>query len=123
MKRARAIETALSAKPTMIAIIFVIASFVLALWISHAQTAAIDRLARAISANAAPSIERLDEARTQLRRLAMSASEHVVGVAAGDSAPAPSIREARDRLAGEVVAFEALPSFEGKAAAFTRLTR
>jgi signal transduction histidine kinase len=71
-------EPRLSARaPIGLAMATVILSFLATLWISHTPTRSIDTEVGTIARNAAPAMEHLSNARTELRRLHLLVGQHI----------------------------------------------
>jgi signal transduction histidine kinase len=71
-------EPRLSARaPIGLAMATVILSFLATLWISHSPTRSIDSEVGTIARNAAPAMEHLSNARTELRRLHLLVGQHI----------------------------------------------
>ena len=113
---ASAIPTRLStARPLLVAMVTVVGSFLGSLWYSHCCLAAIDAQLLAIAENAAPSIEHLTSARTELRRLGMYANEYVTDVRLNTKPVSRAqIESARTQLRAELDAQIMLPAYLGE---------
>jgi signal transduction histidine kinase len=104
-------EPRLSARaPIGLAMATVILSFLATLWISHSPTRSIDSEVGTIARNAAPAMEHLSNARTELRRMHLLANQHIREPGSEDEIHA--LMKAIDR---ELAAFERMrPANERK---------
>jgi signal transduction histidine kinase len=102
-------EPRLSARaPIGLAMATVILSFLATLWISHSPTRSIDSEVGTIARNAAPAMEHLSNARTELRRLHLLVGQHIREP--GSESEIHALMNAIDR---EIAGFELLrPSTE-----------
>ena len=95
-------EPRLSARaPIGLAMATVILSFLATLWISHSPTRSIDSEVGTIARNAAPAMEHLSNARTELRRMHLLVSQHIHEP--GSENEAHALMKAIDR---EIAGFE-----------------
>jgi signal transduction histidine kinase len=95
----------------------VVASFVLALWISQRHLSDIEDEVYAIAANAQPSIVHLGTARSNLERVGIFADEYLEATSTDLSTARASLAKAlqtRDELDRSVAAYGRLPFFAGE---------
>jgi signal transduction histidine kinase len=104
-------------RPLVLAMLAVVASFVLALWVSQSRLRSVEEEVYAVAANAEPSVVHLDAARDALDRLLSGADEYVEALAV-ESGSAAILRDkmilARQSLYRSVDAYARLPFFEGE---------
>lgn len=94
------------------AFVAVVLSFVGATWVSERQGAEVERAALSIHGNAAPSIRRLETAKTELRRLQLLV-HRALDQTSGDSRVL-AINASRELLDDQLTAYEALPFYPGE---------
>jgi len=110
------------ARPLLIAVVAVVTSFIVALWLSQHRLNDVERNVYEIAANAEPSIVRLEDARAQLERFGLHIDEYVAALEDHLPQVAETARvragEARDRFHDSLAAYERLAFFPGEEALY-----
>ncbi len=107
-----------AARPLLIAVVAVVASFIVALWLSQHRLNDVERNVYEIAANAEPSVVRLEDARANLERIGLHIDEYVAALEDHLPKAAETARvragEARSRFRDSLAAYERLPFFPGE---------
>jgi len=107
-----------AARPLLVAVVAVVTSFIVALWLSQHRLNDVEKNIYEIAANAEPSVVRLEDARAQLERIGLHIDEYVAALEdhLPSEAEASRVRagEARDRFRDSLAAYERLAFFPGE---------
>jgi signal transduction histidine kinase len=95
-------------------IVAIVLSFLVSTLIAQSSNRTIDRAAQSIHENATPTIRLLNNARDELREIAVELARYGNGHLVHPEHALARVREARDRLRKDVEANEALPFFPGE---------
>lgn len=110
-----------TARPLLLAVVAVVASFIFALWLSQHRLNDVEANVYEVAANAEPSVVYLEDARTELGRTVLYVDESVAALADHlPNARASSVRagEAHTRLLDTLAAYERIPFFPGEEAMY-----
>jgi signal transduction histidine kinase len=106
----------------LVAVLAVVTSFIVALWLSQHRLNDVEKNVYEVAANAEPSVVYLEDARAQLERIGLHIDEYVAALEdhIPTAAEASRVRaaEAGDRLHESLAAYERLPFFAGEEAMY-----
>jgi signal transduction histidine kinase len=109
--------------PVAIAMLLVMVSFALSLAYSHLRLRPVGEHVLDVIDNAAPSIDRLSAAHTELGRFGIGVTEYVLRPAHARSVTRQDVVAARQAFAAHFDAYKQLPMFPGEAEAAAALER
>ncbi|HEX2570785.1 MAG TPA: ATP-binding protein [Polyangia bacterium] len=111
-------------RPLLAAMVAVVACFLGGIGYSTWRLASIRRETAAIHANAAPALDALTRARTELVRLGLYVNEYFGALATGAQPTRPvEIKDARTRLGQLLQTYQAYPAFPGERQLMAQVTR
>jgi len=109
--------------PVAIAMLLIMVSFALSLAYSHLRLRPVGEHVLDVIDNAAPSIDRLSAAHTELGRFGLGVTEYVLRPAHSRSTTRQDVVAARRAFAAQFDAYKQLPLFPGEAEAVAALER